>query len=97
MCLLLTIAGCCGCAEKPVNFVPVIVDNTERRCPDVETRIEREFSRTTVRPAGPLSKGDIRLWVDRLEHSELYKNEVGRELIREFRICRRRVEKAPVS
>lgn len=84
---MLTILGCVQ--DRPVKLdTPVVVNVAPIQCPAVDRETEAEFERTTPRPAGPLTKDDVRKWIDTLEEAELRKNAHGRQLSRELERCR---------
>lgn len=58
------------------------------RCPEPDAASRAEFRRTTPRPEGPLTKDDVRRWIDTLETSERRKNARGRQAIAELERCR---------
>ena len=94
--LLLTIPGCAP--GGPVKLdAPAVVDLAPVRCPEVDPRIKAEFRRTTPRPAGPLTKDDVRKWIDTLELSEQRKNALGRQVVEELERCRNAAQPAVTS
>lgn len=95
-CLLLTIPGC-GQGGPASWTAPVVLDLAPVRCPEPDPRIEAEFRRTTPRPEGPLSKDDVRRWIDTLELSERRKNARGQQVIEELERCRNAAQSAVTS
>lgn len=84
--MLLTIPGC---ETAPAKLdAPAAVSLAPVRCPEPDPKIKAEFRRTTPRPAGPLTKDDVRKWIDTLELSERRKNALGRQVIAELERCR---------
>ena len=79
-----------GCEQdRAIKFdAPLVVEVAPVKCPDVDRATEAEFNRVTPRPPGPLTKDDVRKWIDALEESEVRKNAHGRQVIRELRQCR---------
>ena len=79
-----------GCAsDDPVKFdTPVVVDMAPVRCPEVDEKTKAEFSRTTPRPSGPVTKDGTRQWIDALELGQRRKNALGLQLVAELERCR---------
>lgn len=74
--------GCSG--TEPVTLVPVAVDVTPIRCPEVDPRTRAEFKRLTPPPAGALTREHV----DALDASQMRKNAAGNRLIDEYDRCR---------
>lgn len=67
---------------------PGLLERIKARCPELPPADLAELKARTPRPPAPVSKGEVRAWIDRLESGERRKGEAGERIARSYDACR---------